>query len=179
MNKIYLLPASMFGFFVGKLYADTKPKPSPLRGVPIDPWERFVFLMACAPKNHISPRYRLGRFQMDARSLSDLGYMRNPRKGNYEGSSGVWLGDFADPLTEHEFLGSMPLQYAAFVRSMQAAAPKVSGYVGKKVDGIPCSLSGLLSVSHVAGETGLSSWVEGDRRLPKTTEVFRRTNGIF
>jgi hypothetical protein len=44
---------------------------------------------------------------------------------------------------------------------------------------VRCSLSGLLSVSHAAGESGLSSWVEGERRFPNTTEVFRRTNNIF
>lgn len=181
MKGMMIIPAALGGFLIGRMFSETKPKihRSPLPGVDIGPWEEFVLVMASSPKNHISPRYRLGAFQMDARRLSDVGFMREPRKGIYDGTNGVWLGEFSAPLTERRFLESMPLQYAAFVRSMQTAAPKVSGCVGKVVDGVRCSLSGLLSVSHAAGENGLSSWVDGERRFPNTTETFRRANSIF
>lgn len=138
--------------------------------------------MVVAPKNHVSPRGKLGTFQMDARRLKDVGVVKAARKGMQGEEMGVWIGEWAAPLTRDAFLGSMPVQYAAFVRSMKAAAPKVSGFVGVDVDGATCSLSGLLGVAHAAGEAGVESWVVNPkvrRRFASTTEAFRRTNQIF
>lgn len=190
MKATFLIPATLGGFLLGRLFSATKPKgndkPSPLPGVLLGPWEGFVSVMATSPKEYVSPRYRLGAFQMDARRLKDIGFMASAGKGVYGDKAGVWVGEFLLPLTKDKFLGSMPLQYAAFVRSMRAAAPRVGKFVGARVEGgrgvVGCSLSGLLGVSHAAGEGGVESWVADAsvrKRFPGTTERFDRTNGIF
>jgi hypothetical protein len=109
--------------------------------------------------------------------------MTEARKGVVDGVPGVWMGTWVEPLTETKFLGSMPLQYAAFVKSMKDMAPKVSGLVGRTVEGgKQCSLSGLLGVSHMAGAAAVESWASDSRiraEFPRTTEMFEKTNGIF
>ena len=178
MHPIILLPTLLAGFVLGRV-VHPRDRDSPLAGVPLLKWEQFVAVMCLAPKSHVSDRGRLGTFQMDARRLRDVGLMSDAVKGQRGSMTGVWVGRWKTPLTEAKFLGSMPLQYAAFVRSMVAAAPKVTEHVGKVVDGKPCSLSGLLGVSHAAGEGGVGSWVDGGKRFPRTTEMFERTNQIF
>jgi len=194
MHPILLIPAVLLGFFTGKSLArntvrgdvgeDTTSEPTSvdLKGISVGNWERFVGLMAAHPKTTITPRGKLGAFSMDARRLKDVGFMVSAGKGRRGDQQGVWLGKWTPPLTEEAFLGSMPLQYAAFVRSMRSAAPKVSRLVGSEVDGAACSLSGLLGVCHVAGDTGVESWVANPdvrRRFSSTTQAFKRTNGIF
>lgn len=191
----------MIGFFMGKksrenelihsrtgLEADGAPSyfvdgtaVTDLKKVSPRAWEEFVARMEVAPRNKISARYKLGAFQMDARRLADVGVMESARKVSYGPEMGVWMGKWTPPLSQEKFLGSMPLQYAAFVRSVRAAAPKVSSLVGKIVDGKPATLSGLLGVEHVAG-AGVGSWVANPAersRFKATTEMFHRTNGIF
>lgn len=187
MHPLFLLPAALLGFITSSLLGSRKPKAddgpqSPLPGVPLAAWEKFVAIMAVYPKDHVDKRYRLGAFGMDARKLKDVGVLETAGKGVYGDEAGVWMGKWAPGLTEKAFLGSMPLQYAAFIRSMRAAAPKVSRHVGAVVDGSKCSLSGLLGVAHAAGEAGVQSWVadaQVRRRFGKTTEVWKKTNQIF
>jgi len=194
VHPIFLIPAVLLGILTGKALArntvrgdvgdDTTLEPTSvdLKGVTFGAWEKFVGLMATAPKGTVTPRGKLGAFSMDARRLKDVGFMVSAGKGRRGDEAGVWLGKWTPPLTEAAFLGSMPLQYAAFVRSMRSAAPKVSRLVGSRVDEGTCSLSGLLGVSHVAGDTGVESWVKSPeirRRFSSTTQAFQRTNGIF
>lgn len=182
IHPLFVLPVAAAGFLVGKLFGKKKHSRAPLTDVPFAAWESFVAVMTLAPKDHVSKRGKLGTFQMDARKLKDAGVMKTAVKGSFGDEQGVWIGAWTTPLTEKAFLGNMPLQYAAFVRSMRAAAPKVSGFVGAVVDGKPCTLSGLLGVSHVAGEAGVKSWVAEPsvrKRFSGTTKMFDRTNGIF
>lgn len=186
MNPLLLAPAALLGFLIGTFRSQGKKPPAkaPLVGVKLGAWEKFVGVMAASPRDAVSARYRLGAFGMDARRLADVGAMTKAYKGSYGTEVGVWLGNWAPSLTESAFLGSMPLQYAAFVRSVRrsTAAPEVSGFVGEVVDGVPCSLSGLLGVSHVAGVAGVASWVKDPvvrRKFAATTEVFKKTNGLF
>jgi hypothetical protein len=55
--------------------------------------------------------------------------------------------------------------------------------VGTEVDGVPLTLSGVLSVAHRAGLPGLSSWVVNPRDRQRfsrnTTAYFTRGNGLF
>lgn len=182
MHPFLLLPAIMFGFVAGSLRRGNNQTSSPIANVSLLAWERFVAVMAAQPKDHVDDKYRLGAFGMDARKLKDVGVMSAAAKGVRDGKSGVWMGTFTPPLTEKAFLGSMPLQYAAFVRSMRAAVPKVTRHVGTKVANEPVSLSGLLGVAHAAGEAGVESWIADPgirRRFSRTTQTFDRTNGLF
>ena len=190
INPLALIPIGIFAFLGGSLLGRSRrglsmiapKKRSPIDGVPLLRWERFVTVMAIAPKQNVTPRRRLGMFGMDARRLGDVGFMVSPRKATVGGEAGVWTGEWKPPLTAEKFLGSMPAQYIAFKRSMSKLAPKVSGFVGSDVDGIKCSLSGLLGVGHLAGESGVESWVKDPsvrRRFKGTTNNFARTNGIF
>lgn len=184
MKGIYLLPAGILGFALGAAFAGPSRRglsmlpQAPLKDVPFAAWERFVSVMVIAPKGHVSPKNRLGAFQMDPRRLKDIGAIDEVRKNQVGSYEGKW----SSGLTASAFLGSMPLQYATFVRSVRAMAPKVSGLVGSEVDGKKASLSGLLGVGHMAGEVGAASWIKSAderRRFGRTTEMFDRTNGIF
>ena len=154
----------------------------PLPGVPLVKWERFITVMAVAPRRNVTPRRRFGMFGLDSRRLADVGFMTTPHKATVGGETGVWIGEWKSPLDTEKFLDSTPAQYEAFKRSMSRMVPKVSGFVGREVDGVRCSLSGLLGVGHLAGEAGVGSWIESPdvrRRFKSTTANFARTNGIF
>lgn len=197
MHPLLLIPTALFGFLLGKKIAkkpvqavttggkengDDDGLQRDLSGIDPEAWSEFVAVMETAPRNKVSSRYKLGAFQMDARRLADVGVMTKARKVSYGPEMGVWMGEWTAGLSEKEFLGSMPLQYAAFVRSIRATAPKVSKYVGTVAEGKKATLSGLLGVAHVAGVTGVESWVADPgvrRRFATTTGVFHRTNGIF
>lgn len=181
-----VIGSALLGFAVGRLSNARKKKEaagsSPIAGVAAEPWSSFVARMAVADKGHVGRKGKLGAFQMDARRLTDVGAMTRAWKGKREEEVGAWMGEWIAGLTEKEFLGNLPLQYAVFSRSMRAAAPKVSPLVGKVVDGKVASLSGLLGVSHVAGERGVEGFVMDRQvrtRFPSTAAVFSRTNGIF
>ena len=190
LTPLALIPVGVFSFLGGAALGRSRrglsmtPRTTgPLPGVPLHSWERFVLVMATAPRRRVTPRYRLGTFGMDARRLCDVGFMSAPRKVSVSGSAGgAWVGEWRTPLTTEKFLASTPAQYEAFRRSVVRMAPKVGEFVGAEVDGTKCTLSGLLGVGHLAGEEGVRGWV-GDpavrRRFRATTENFNRTNGIF
>jgi hypothetical protein len=124
----------------------------------------------------------MGAFGMDARRLTDVGLCSAPRKATVGSELGVWTAAWQRPLTKDRYLRSLPVQYAAFRRSMQLMVPKVAGFVGMDVDGKKCTLSGLLGVSHLAGQSGVESWVKDAsvrKKFKQTTETFNLTNGIF
>jgi hypothetical protein len=190
MNSIVLLPVSIFSFLGGAVFGRSRKglsmlKPvrqGPLAGVPLVSWERFITVMAVSPKSSITPRGRMGAFGIDARRLADIGFMEHPRKATIGGETGVWVGDWKTPLSTEKFLASTPAQYEAFVRSMKKLTPKVGAFVGRKIDGVEASLSGLLGVGHLAGEAGVESWVKDvdtRKRFAATTSRFVKTNGIF
>jgi len=191
ISPLTLIPVGIFAFLGGAAFGRSRkglsmigPKKggSPIDGVPLLKWERFVTVMAVAPRRRVTPRYRIGTFGMDARRLADVGFMVAPRKATVGGETGVWIGEWKRPLTTDKFLGSMPAQYVAFKRSMIRMIPKVAGFVGADVEGTKCSLSGLLGVGHLAGEAGVESWVKSPdirKRFKSTTSNFAKTNGIF
>jgi hypothetical protein len=124
----------------------------------------------------------MGAFGMDARRLADVGLCSEPRKATVGGELGVWTAAWQRPLTKPGYLKSLPLQYEAFKRSMVLMAPRVAGFVGTNVDGKKCTLSGLLGVGHLAGQSGVESWVKDAsvrKKFKQTTETFNLTNGIF
>jgi len=189
MLAVALIPVGIFAFLGGAAFGRSRrglsmtPRTeSPLPGVPLLSWERFVTVMAVSPPRSLTPRRRMGMFGMDARRLSDVGFMEEVRKGHVGGEQGVWVGKWRPPLTTEKFLASTPAQYEAFQRSARRLASKVQGLVGTAVDGQKCSLSGLLGVGHLAGEAGVAGWVADPavrRRFRATTQAFHRTNGIF
>lgn len=189
MLPLALIPVGIFAFLGGAAFGRSRrglsmtPRDtSPIKGVPLLSWERFVTVMAVSPPSRVTPRRRLGMFGMDARRLADVGFMEGARKESVGGEQGVWVGRWRAPLTTEKFLASTPAQYEAFSRSSRLLADKVRGLVGKVVDGRPCSLSGLLGVGHLAGESGVAGWVSDPRvreRFRATTQAFHRTNGLF
>ena len=171
-----VVPSLVVGYFIGRARA-ARSRPSHMPGVPQDAWEKYVAASRVQGTGDTSPKGRLGAFAMDPRRLEDMGLVVSARKT--KDGSGAWECEWADGLTGDDFLGNLPLQYATFVRSTKAMAPKVSRHVGTVVDGQKCSLSGLLGVGHVAGEGAVDGWVDGAKRFPATTLKFKATNGIF
>ena len=190
ISPFALIPVGVFAFLGGAALGRSRrgmsmlpaAKDGPLNSIPLASWGRFVSIMAIAPRNQVTPRYRLGTFGMDTRRLADVGFMTNPHKATVGGEHGVWVGQWNRPLTTDKFLDSMPAQYEAFKRSAIKMIPVVSGFVGKEVEGTKCTLSGLLGAGHLAGEAGVKSWVEDPAvraRFKATTANFAKTNGIF
>lgn len=185
-----IIPFSVLSFLGGLSLGNSRrgmsmlppEKRSPLPGVPLRSWERFVSIMVVAPRGVVSPRGRMGYFGLDARRLADVGFMSRPRKASVGGELGVWTGTWVEPLSEAGFLGSAAAQYEAFARSMRGLLPRVAPLVGKTVDGRRASLSGLLAAGHLAGTSGVASWAadpEVRQKFRATTENFRRANDLF
>jgi hypothetical protein len=190
MIPALLLPVGIFGFLSGAALSTSRknlsmlppPKTNPFVGVPTASWERFVTIMAVSPRTHVTPRRRLGMFGLDARRLSDVGFMTTPRKVSIGSECGVWSGEWMPPLTEPKFLASTPAQYEAFGRSMRLLVPRATPHVGKVVNGKKATLSGLLAVGHLAGREGLESWAKDPvvrQKFGDTTKNFEKANGIF
>jgi hypothetical protein len=187
MLPLLALPVGLIGLLSGAALATgrrglTMLPRSPIKGIVLVSWTRFTTTMARHPKGYRSTRGRLGAFGLDGRRLADVGFMTNPKKTMVGSETGVWVGEWKKPLSEEIYLKSLPAQYASFKRSMVKMAPKVQGFVGAKIDGKTATLSGLLGVGHLAGESGVQSWVKDAgvrKKFAKTTEAFHRTNGIF
>jgi hypothetical protein len=186
-----LIPAvALLGFLSGAALGTNRrglsmlppEKPSPLPGVPRLAWERFVTVMVVAPKQHVTPRRRFGMFGLDSRRLADVGFMTEPRKTTIGSEVGVWSGTWHPPLDEQKFLASSGAQYEAFSRSMRQLLPAALPHVGRVVDGVPATLSGLLAVGHLAGSEGIAGWSSDPtmrKKFRATTANFEGANGIF
>lgn len=190
MIPLLIPAAAVLGFLSGAAIGTNRrglsmlppEKPSPLPGVPGLAWERFVTVMVVAPKHHVSPRRRFGLFGIDSRRLADVGFMSEPRKTTIGAETGVWSGTWRPPLDEQKFLSSAGAQYEAFSRSMRQLLPAVTPHVGRTVDGVPATLSGLLAAGHLAGSEGVAGWVSDPATRIKfraTTAKFEGANGIF
>ena len=155
---------------------------SPVKGVVFVRWLRFTRTMARHPLSHEAPGGRMGAFGRHPRRLSDVGLVQAPHKVAVGGDVGVWTAAWRPPLSKELFLKSPPIQYEAFKRSVVDMVPKVSGFIGTDVNGVKCTLSGLLGVGHMAGVAGVEGWVKDPKvreKFRKTTEAFTLTNGIF
>ena len=190
MCPLALIPISIFSFLGGAVVGRSRKglsmlppeRSTPLPGVPALAWEKFVTLMVVSPRNAVTPRGRMGLFGLDARRLSDVGFMTNPRKVVLGAETGVWSGEWKAPLDQQKFLDSAGAQYEAFSRSMRRLATRVSPAVGTVIDGSRASLSGLLAAGHLAGEQGISGWVtdpEVRQKFRATTANYVKANGIF
>jgi len=187
MLPLVAIPIGLIGLLSGAALATgrrglTMLPESPIKGIMLVSWTRFTTTMARHPKNYRSPRGRLGTFGLDGRRLADVGFLQGSRKATVGNETGVWVGEWKKPLSETVYLASLPAQYAAFKRSMVKMVPKVQGFVGAKIDGQTATLSGLLGVGHLAGESGVGSWVKDPavrKKFAKTTEAFHLVNGIF
>jgi hypothetical protein len=187
MLPLVAIPIGLIGLLSGAALATgrrglTMLPESPIKGIMLVSWTRFTTTMARHPKNYRSSRGRMGTFGLDGRRLADVGFMVGAKKATVGNEIGVWVGEWKKPLSEQIYLKSLPAQYASFKRSMVKMVPKVQGFVGSKIDGKTATLSGLLGVGHLAGESGVGSWVKDPavrKKFAKTTEAFHLVNWIF
>lgn len=185
-----LVPTAVFSFLGGIALGKSRrglsmlppERRSPLPGVPLRAWERFVAIMVVGPRDARGPRGRMGYFGLDARRLADVGFMRSARKATVGGEPGTWTGEWVDPLSESSFLGSAPAQYEAFGRSMRDLAGRVTPLVGRVLEDERASLSGLLGAAHLAGRAGVAAWAadpEARKKFRATTARYHLANKIF
>ena len=180
------IPAGLIGILAGVGLAHAGRAPSmlprsPLRGVTIRSWILFTSRLGSHPLGYVSPRGQLGSFAIDPRRLADVGLAVAAAKTDV-GGTGKWVASWKAPLTEQKFLSSLPLQYEAFKRSSTGIAELVGDLVGTEVEGVKCTLSGLVGVGHAAGAASVVSWVKNPTERAKfrgTTATFKLTNGIF
>jgi hypothetical protein len=187
MTPILLIPACLSSLITGISLGTSRrglsmlPE-SPVRGVPMRAWRRYVAVMVVARPATRTPRGRLGAWGMDARHLRDAGLMTETHKATVGAETGVWCGSWVDGLDEAKFLGNPELQRAAFEATSRKLVPEARKHVGKVIGGVPCSLSGLLAVGHHAGSAGIAGWADDARvraKFGNTTKSFERSNGIF
>lgn len=157
----------------------------PLTSVPRPAFARFVALMACSPSAFKSSSGKLGAFQFSPRRLQDLGLVSETSRTSLPSSSSpspIWIATWRQPFSEDLFLSSPKVQYAAFVKSCRKYLPTAIAHRAKNIDGKISTLSGILGVLHVAGESGFASWFSDPKvrkRFTNTTSTFNNTNGVF
>jgi len=159
---------------------------SPLDGVADTAWRQFVAAArvpdAEGEPDYVSPRFRLGLYGLDARTLTDIRVMQRPRRGEWQGHE-VWLADWApsaagwleDPEAQYTALAKLTKLHGDTITKKHAAA------LGQPLAGDePATLSGLLAVARLAGLGGLSRFLSAeDERFPNTLRAYRASNGIF
>jgi hypothetical protein len=158
--------------------------PVPLPMLTHKQWLAFLKVSICGKPHTVNPSFRLGTFGFSVRRLCDLGVMKNPRV-IYFGERQVWDADWQDPKSLRDFQRRPMLQYDLFVRSNLEFAdlPQVKDNVGRVVDDIKLTLSGLLMLAHRAGLNGLNGWLSSvkdrERFADNTTAFVKKANGIF
>lgn len=166
----------------------SKAAPSePLISVPRPVFARFVALMACSPSGFKSVSGKLGAFQFSPKRLQDLGLVAETSRTalpapSSSSPSPIWIATWRPPFSEDLFLSSPKVQYAAFVKSCRKYLPTAMAHKAKNIDGKISTLSGILGVLHVAGESGFASWFSDPKvrkRFTNTTSTFNNTNGVF
>jgi len=162
---------------------------SPWKDVTSAAWTRFANSIVSGNKpTSMNPKGFFGMFQTSVRRLADLGVMSNPRSKNIQLGSGqiarIWQGDWILP--KEKFLTDPGMQYRYFAKSMELyrsiIMEKYKQVIGLDVDGGPATLSGLLTLAHMAGSEGMYKWLSGReirRKFSWVTEAYRKANGIF
>ena len=144
---------------------------SPLPGVDDMTWTRFVLSMKVARTGSVSASGSLGMFELRPRRLADLGVLKNVHP-----DSGRWVGDFIQPVTQKGFLSSPKMQYQVFVASMREYTKTLS-QAAKTAKA--ASLSGILSIVHRAGYSGVKKFLENGELFPETKALFDKVNWLF
>jgi hypothetical protein len=150
-----------------------------------DGWERFVKWAKQDPYDSVTPSGLYGAFRLGARTLVDLGYMRNPRQTKDASGRRKWVADWIPPLTLEKWQKTPDLQYEAFARvtmtHRRVVLAKHADAIGVPIAAQPATLSGLLGVARWAGLSGLDKWLAEPQaqRKPDTTKAFFATNGLF
>lgn len=119
-----------------------------------------------------------GAFHFGTRTLADLGLMV------IKSQNGRVVGEWVPPLTRARFLSEPALQYAAFAKQAKAHRSAIlarhKSSIGKELEGMKVTLSGMMGLSQSWGLGTLAKWLaEPATRKPDTTALVRRYTGIF
>jgi hypothetical protein len=155
---------------------------SEIKGVSDEAWTEFVKALKVAEPSAVSAQGALGLFALKPKRLADLGLMVLSRGKPANGRHVVWQGEFVPPLTRDVFMATPRVQYKALVASMRrylaalkdGTIPPPAGGVSKDM-----SLSGVLTILHKCGPSGLETWNDPTDRFPSTQALFEKTNGLF
>ena len=173
---------------------------SPLEGVPLDAWKKYVAQMRKASGNVAPASIRLfkvgsawephfGAFLLGVRTLAHLGLMTEPKKvkdidPKSQAERWVWTAKWKAPATLRGFLSDPVRQYDALVRHVQnhAASIRAGKLIGTPLGELgTATLSGLLAAARSAGLSGMRAWLKEttDKRNPNTTKAFKESNELF
>jgi hypothetical protein len=104
----------------------------------------------------------LGAYQFGMACLADLGYAHR-----IPGTTG-WANnafEFNAPLTKEQFLRSPEIQDEAFRKHVKKLISSIearySSYIGKTVNGVLITLSGMVAGAHLGGLGGLGRFLQG------------------
>jgi len=177
------------------IQAPTVPLADPLARSPLPEtdaagWARFAHALRTGEPSTITPDGRLGMWALSPRRLGELGIMDNVRQVAGPGGRKLWAGEFRAPWTSAAWLADARAQLAALAveaahhRKAILADAELRAHLGAPLAGetAPVTLSGMLAIAHVAGISGLKSWLAepGDRqKFTRTTALFRRATGAF
>ncbi len=161
---------------------------SPLRGVTLPDWRRFVGLIELedvpgeAPRprrmDEVSVRGGFGSYDLRPKRLAELGYVRDLcRQGGRarHGQPQIYACSFVPPFTRERFLHDPTAQHEALSKSMRGYQQDLEEGRIHRPEGV--SLAGALTLLHCGGRGALAAWPED--LFPHTRLVYERAQGAF
>lgn len=161
---------------------------SPLPGVALPAWQRFVSALeledvpGAAPRlrrmDEVSVRGGFGSYDLRPKRLGELGYVTDlVRAGGraMRGRPQIYACRFVPPLTRERFLADPRAQLEALGKSMRGYQQDLEA--GRLLRPAGMSLAGVLALLHCGGRGALAAW-PGDL-FDHTRAVYERARGAF
>lgn len=143
---------------------------SPLAGVPLSAWQRFVSALEVQPMDAVSAREGLGSYDIKPRRLADLGLVSLVR---HRGRPPAQTCRFLSPWTKDAFLADPGAQLVALGRSMRLYQQELQAGQRTRPEGM--TLAGALALLH-CGPGALRAW---PALFPHTRALYERAQGAF
>lgn len=155
---------------------------SPLAGVPLPAWQKFVAALEVQRMDAVSSRGGLGSYDLRPRRLEELGYVQDLRRQGGKARGGqpqVYVCRFRPPLTQERFLKDPTAQMEALARSMRLYEQELHTGALQRPKGL--SLAGVLAILHSGGRGALAQVADqGTAALfTHTRAVYERAQGAF
>ena len=147
---------------------------SPLEGVPVAAWGRFIAALEVQPVNARSPSGGLGAYDIRPRRLVELGYASELTSKRTSTGRQVQVCEFVLPWTQSKFLADPVAQFAAVSKSILLYHRAIVSGELKKPKG--CSVAGALAILQVGGRGALESW---PNLFTDTQAVYDACKGAF
>lgn len=150
---------------------------SPLPGVSLAAWQRFVSALEVQRMDQVSARGGFGSYDLRPKRLEEIGYVTDlARQGGrrQRGKPQVYACRFLPPWSRERFLADASAQIEALSKSMRGYAEDLAAGRLQQPDGL--SLAGALAILHVGGRGALAAFPD---LFDHTRAVCERARGAF